>query len=182
MTDTPEEMPGTPAFSGPVQEPLDFFELPANVDPGEQQDETLAGPRFIFLLDGTEYAVELPLLKQWVNDLLIPEYLADRIPSSTALWCPVWWEHPEAVGRLHGLWLAWQYWIDPEAGGFTGPDTWHNTCLDPAMRELRAPNGPFSRCMSAPDKPAHRPAKHVSWSIPVTAEPSPLTAGGVSVP
>ncbi|MDQ4504448.1 DUF4913 domain-containing protein [Sinomonas sp. ASV322] len=29
-------------------------------------------------------------------------------------WCPVWWDHPEAVDRLHALWLAY---IAAEAEG-----------------------------------------------------------------
>ncbi|MEV1179207.1 DUF4913 domain-containing protein, partial [Nonomuraea sp. NPDC049784] len=155
MTDLPEDPNDSPDPSGPQQEPLDFFfDWPTTPVPdvagadsheGGQPDPPPAGPVLILRLGPAEYEEELSLLQQWVEHLLIPEYLSDRIPSSTAPWCPLWWEHPEAVNRLHALWLAFQERTDPEAGGFTGPDSWHRDSLDPVLRELRAPNGPFAR-------------------------------------
>ncbi|MEU6720677.1 DUF4913 domain-containing protein [Nonomuraea sp. NPDC046802] len=177
MTETPDETNGTPPWP-PLQEPLDFPDLPDPSAPHqeEEQGDAPAGPEFILRLGSAEYMLEISLLTQWVDDLLIPTYLSDRIPSSTALWCPTWWEHDEAVARLHGLWFEWQQWTDPEAGGLTGPGTWHRDCLDPAMRELRAPDGPFSRCMHSPDKPVHRSAKPVAWNLPDPVEQSLFVA------
>ncbi|GAA2813114.1 DUF4913 domain-containing protein [Nonomuraea dietziae] len=96
------------------------------------------------------------MLRQWVDDLLVPTYL--REPSPTLPWCPLWWEHEEALARLHALWLAWQELSDPEAGGWTGPSTWHRDHLDPALRELRSPEGPLWRCMTSAERPTHRPS------------------------
>ncbi|MFI7643431.1 DUF4913 domain-containing protein [Nonomuraea sp. NPDC049400] len=91
------------------------------------------------------------------NDhLLVPTHT--REPSPTAPWCLRWWEHEEAVARLHDLILAWQELTDPEAGCWTGPTSWHRDHLDPALRELRSPDGPLWRYMTALDKAeAHRP-------------------------
>ncbi|MFF8938132.1 DUF4913 domain-containing protein [Streptomyces paradoxus] len=42
------------------------------------------------------------------------------------------------------LWLAWQGCTDPASCGYTGPSVWHRDHLDPCMRELRGPGGPFA--------------------------------------
>lgn len=44
-------------------------------------------------------------LTLWVHHVLLPVY--GREVTSMSLWCSRWWEHPEAVAQLHGLWLAW---------------------------------------------------------------------------
>ncbi|MEV4079151.1 DUF4913 domain-containing protein [Nonomuraea fuscirosea] len=184
MTPPPDESHDEqPTLPGSWQEPMTLFEPPDAEHSGHDAESANPppGPSFIVRLNPTEYAVELSLLKQWVDHLLIPTYLSERTPSSAAPWCPAWWEHEEAVARLHGLWLAWQYWTDPEAGGFTGPDTWHRDCLDPAIRELRAPHGPLHRCMISPDKPAHRPARAVTWDLPTTSSPE-IAAAAAPLP
>jgi hypothetical protein len=112
-----------------------------------------AVPPFLLRLDGAMYYSELGALAEWVTELLVPTYM--REPGSLAPWCPQWWEHPEAVARLHALWLAWQELTDPETGGRTGPAVWHRDYLDPCMAHLRDPQGPFCACMVT-DKPQHR--------------------------
>jgi len=113
------------------------------------------GPASVFILAlGSEaYAVELAALKDWVNYLLLPVY--GREISTTRPWCAQWHEHPEAVARLHGLWLAWQQLTDAEAG-LSGPATWHRDHLDHTLVQLRAPDGPFAACTTSPTRPAHR--------------------------
>ncbi|MYW03362.1 DUF4913 domain-containing protein [Streptomyces sp. SID3343] len=89
----------------------------------------------------------------WVEDLLLPVY--GREISTNRPWCARWQEHPEAVVRLHGLWLAFQQLTDAEAG-LTGPATWHRDHLDPTLAQLRDPGGPFGACTTNAARPNHR--------------------------
>ncbi|MFI5993938.1 DUF4913 domain-containing protein [Streptomyces sp. NPDC051362] len=119
---------------------------------------------FILALGGKAHAVELAALSDWVNYLFLPVY--GREISTTRPWCDQWHEHPEAVARLHALWLAWQHLTDAEAG-LSGPSTWHRDHLDQALVHLRAPDGPFAACTTSPTRPNHR----------VLATPAPELAG-----
>jgi hypothetical protein len=58
-------------------------------------------------------------------------------------WCPRWWEHPEAVFRFEALRRAWTQ-LAPEAG--VGMSVWIRDHLDPCLRELLSPLGPFVDC------------------------------------
>ncbi|MBA4864038.1 DUF4913 domain-containing protein [Streptomyces sp. PSKA54] len=130
-------------------------------EPGEQPDASTdnSGGRgeptsvFIMALGGDAYTAELRALTDWVDYLLLPVY--GREISSARPWCFQWQEHPEAVARLHGLWLAWQQLTDVEAG-LAGPATWHRDHLDHTMAQLRAPDGPFAACTTSPTRAAHR--------------------------
>lgn len=62
-------------------------------------------PKFILYLEAPEYGRTLRQLTLWVHHVLLPVY--GREVTSMSLWCSRWWEHPEAVAQLHGLWLAW---------------------------------------------------------------------------
>ncbi|MFD5320045.1 DUF4913 domain-containing protein [Streptomyces sp. NPDC127098] len=108
---------------------------------------------YIVSLRGSAYDQELTGLTAWVNEVLLPVY--GREISTQAPWCPWWPEHPEAVARLHGLWMAWKQHIAPDAGP-SGPAVWHRDFLDHTMVQLRSPNGPFAACMTHPKRPAHR--------------------------
>lgn len=108
---------------------------------------------FILALEGAEYDAELAALRTWVHHLLLPVY--GREISSTRPWCAQWEKHPEAVARLHGLWLAWQQLTNIEAG-LSGPSTWHRDHLDQAMAQLRSPDGPFAACTTSSTRPNHR--------------------------
>ena len=88
------------------------------VEQHDPQQPLPAAPPFILYLDGAEYAEEMRALAVWVGDLLLPVY--GREVTSQQPWCPRWWEHLEAVARLHALWLAWQELTDPTAGA-SGP-------------------------------------------------------------
>ena len=124
--------------------------LPAT---GGEDEE--AGPTSVFILalGGAEYDAEIAVLRDWVNHLFLPVY--GREISTTRPWCAQWEEHPEAVARLHGLWLAWQQLTDVEAG-LSGPSTWHRDHLDQALVHLRAPDGPFAACTTSANRPNHR--------------------------
>ncbi|MGW5042181.1 DUF4913 domain-containing protein [Streptomyces parvulus] len=120
-------------------------------DSGEEEWQY---PPFILLLDSPEYDDELRALIEWVEGVLVPGYLAE--PSADARWCHLWFEHPVAVARLHALWLAWQELTDPVSCGYTGPSVWHRDHLDPCLRELRAPTGPFTGCTKGEHQILHR--------------------------
>lgn len=103
-------------------------------EPGRETDTASGGDGqaeaaslFILALAGRAYAEELAALKVWVDDLLLPVY--GREVTSTRPWCQQWTEHPEAVARLHALWLAWQQFTDTGAG-LAGPSLWHRDHLD----------------------------------------------------
>ncbi|MFC9460571.1 DUF4913 domain-containing protein, partial [Streptomyces sp. NPDC056983] len=108
---------------------------------------------FILALDGTAYTEELAALTNWLDDLLLPVY--GREVTTSRPWCQQWQDHPEAVARLHALWLAWQQLTDVEAG-LTGPSTWHRDHLDPTLLQLRTSDGPFGACTTSATRPNHR--------------------------
>lgn len=137
-----------PASAAP--QPIDG--VPAAEAAGSAQGN---GPTSVFILalGGKAYAVELAALTVWVNHLLLPVY--GREISTTRPWCAQWHDHPEAVARLHALWLAWQQFTDAEAG-LPGPSTWHRDHLDQTLVHLRAPDGPFAACTTSPIRPNHR--------------------------
>ncbi|MFK0107247.1 DUF4913 domain-containing protein [Streptomyces sp. NPDC091217] len=108
---------------------------------------------FILALGAKAYAEELAALTNWVHNLLLPVY--GREITTGRPWCRQWQEHPEAVARLHALWLAWQQLTDVQAG-LTGPSTWHRDHLDPALLQLRTPEGPFGACTTSAARPHHR--------------------------
>lgn len=111
-------------------------------------------PPFILLLDPPLYDDELRALIEWVEGVLVPGYLAE--PSADARWCHLWFEHPVAVARLHACWLTWQELTDPASCGYTGPSVWHRDHLDPCLRELRGPTGPFAGCTKNEHQVNHR--------------------------
>ncbi|MFF3750546.1 DUF4913 domain-containing protein [Streptomyces sp. NPDC002018] len=140
--------------------------VPSAEDTGAGQGDDGPASVFILALDGKAYVTELAALTDWVNYLFLPVY--GREISTTRPWCDQWHEHPEAVARLHALWLAWQQLTDAEAG-LSGPSTWHRDHLDHTLAHLRAPDGPFAACTTSPTRPNHR----------VLTTPAPETAGAV---
>ncbi|MEV4437899.1 DUF4913 domain-containing protein [Streptomyces sp. NPDC049577] len=116
-------------------------------------EEPRVPPLILKLEDQAAYDAELAALAMWVEYVLAACYLTEV--SSSAPWCPRWFEHPQAVARLHALWLAWQELTTPEAGGYTGPSVWARDHLDPCMAQLRHPSGPFAACMTHPERPQH---------------------------
>ncbi|WP_369248487.1 DUF4913 domain-containing protein [Streptomyces sp. R41] len=128
----------------------------------QQVQEGPAAPPFILYLDGAEYAEEMRQLAVWVADLLLPVY--GREVTSQQPWCPRWWEHLEAVARLHGLWLAWQEHTDPAAGA-SGPAVWHRDHLGPVLSELRSPTGPFAGCKAGGHRAKQAPTTE-AYAVP----------------
>ncbi|WP_405931511.1 DUF4913 domain-containing protein [Streptomyces sp. NBC_00827] len=145
--DQPSQDDGEPA--DPVRP-----ESPASASaPAEGNANDGPASVFILALGAKAYAEELAALTNWVHNLLLPVY--GREITTGRPWCRQWQEHPEAVARLHALWLAWQQLTDVQAG-LTGSSTWHRDHLDPALLQLRTPDGPFGACTTSAARPHHR--------------------------
>ncbi|MET8454332.1 DUF4913 domain-containing protein [Streptomyces sp. NPDC005209] len=115
-----------------------------------------AAPKFILYLEGPEYGRTLRQLTLWVHHVLLPVY--GREVTSMAPWCSRWWEHPEAVAVMHGLWLAWGEMSDTGSeSGMSGPAGWHRDFLNPTMQNLRDPAGPFAGCKPGSHRPKDTP-------------------------
>ncbi len=83
-------------------------------------------------------------LGEFVRDYLAPLYARQVSDTNQRVWCPRWWEHPEAVARLSAMWAAWE---DLHThGGPLGPSDWLLLHADRHMRELFDPDGPFKYC------------------------------------
>ncbi|MEU6375362.1 DUF4913 domain-containing protein [Streptomyces sp. NPDC046909] len=121
--------------------------------PGE--NEPVEAPRFILYLEGPAYVGALRLLTLWTHHVLLPVY--GREATSAAPWCPTWWEHPEAVARLHALWMAWGALTGP-GSDMAGPAVWHRDHLSPVMEALRDPQGPFAGCKEGKHRPKSQPS------------------------
>ncbi|MGW2255130.1 DUF4913 domain-containing protein [Kitasatospora sp. NPDC001660] len=186
LRELPPEEPATDDESGQDGgEPAEDTGQSNKRGKGQEKEEKAPVPPFILRLDGDPYALELAALAHWVANVLVPVYM--REPGSLAPWCPRWWEHEEAVARLHGLWLAWQELTDPETGGRLGPSVWHRDHLDPAVAQLRDSAGPFAACMVTPNKAQHRtlPAPLLDpfpYALPVPAGADGEPAGVAPVP
>jgi len=127
-------------------------------EPKGQEDAAPSGPVFIVLMNDQQAAEEFEPLAVWVHELLVPVYIGEPTPNRP--WCPRWWEHLEVLARLHALWLAWQELTTPAVGGYTGPSTWQDEHLEPALAILRSPEGPLAGCTTDPDRIRHRLTKH----------------------
>ncbi|MFJ4922376.1 DUF4913 domain-containing protein [Streptomyces sp. NPDC088725] len=119
-----------------------------------QPEEPPEPAKFILYLEGPAYAWTLRQLTLWTHHVLLPVY--GREVTSASPWCPRWWEHPEAVAQLHGLWLAWGHLTGP-GSEMTGPASWHRDYLSTVMDTLRDPQGPFAGCKSGTHRPKETP-------------------------
>lgn len=133
--------------------------------PGSEAGDVRGGwAPFILTLDGDAYTAELSRLIGWVDNFLRPTFA--REVTATRPWCLSWPEHPEAVARLHALWLAYGQHLDEEAGP-AGMAVWIRDILDHALLQLRAPDGPFAACATRAGSDAHRllaPPEPTRWT------------------
>jgi hypothetical protein len=81
------------------------------------------------------------VLIEWVHRCVTP--VIARPLRGEIKWCPLWWEHPEAVFRFEALHRAWTE-LAPEPGA--AMSIWIRDHLDPCLRELLSPLGPFADC------------------------------------
>ncbi|MFJ1795272.1 DUF4913 domain-containing protein [Kitasatospora griseola] len=108
----------------------------------------------------------------WVDEIFTKIYGPETTASRP--WCVRWPEHPEAVARLHALWLAWQAAIDPESGA-NGPSSWQRDHLEPALMKLRSADGPFGACTSSNGHVSHRLLDHPALTDLDSLTPPPST-------
>lgn len=84
-------------------------------------------------------------------DLFVEKYVAHSYRREVSRqgtegkvrWCPQWWDHAEAVGRLEALWMAWE---QARLGAGAEMAAWWTTCADPMMAALFDPEGVFKYC------------------------------------
>ncbi|MDH6218467.1 DUF4913 domain-containing protein [Streptomyces pseudovenezuelae] len=120
----------------------------------EAEEKLPSPPLFILYMEGPAYGQTLRQLTLWTHHVLLPVY--GREVTSTSPWCPRWWDHPEAVAQLHGLWLAWGHLTGPDSE-MTGPASWHRDYLSSVMDTLRDPRGPFAGCKPGMHRPKEKP-------------------------
>ena len=96
-------------------------------------------------------------LLEFVTEGFAPVYC--RVTSPTVRWCACWWDHAEAIYRLEALWRTWElYRLEPRLG----IASWLRDYLDPQLRELTSPTGPFAQCTD--DR--HSAAKPLRTELP----------------
>ena len=92
--------------------------------------------------DDGDQALELfPNVEAWVAGWLAP--VIRRPLRGATVWCARWWEHPEAVCRLHALWKAWEEAIRGDGGALS---YWWTMHFDAHWSTLTCEQGPFSAC------------------------------------
>lgn len=80
-------------------------------------------------------------LVSWVHQCITG--IIARPLRGELMWCPRWWEHPEAILRMRALHRAWAE-LASEPG--VAMSLWLRDHLDPCLRELLNPLGPFADC------------------------------------
>ena len=104
-------------------------------------------------------------LIEWVHDTVAA--ITARPLRGEYAWCPLWWEHPEAVFRFEALHGAWTE-LAPEPGAALS--IWVRDHLDPCLQVLLDPNGPFADCAHTERRggpSVHRPLP----TLPTTTPP-----------
>jgi hypothetical protein len=98
-----------------------------------------------------------PTLLEFVTEGFTPVYC--RATSPSLRWCPMWWDHAEALYRLEALWRTWElYRLEPRLG----IASWLRDYLDPQLTALTSPTGPFAQCTD--DR--HSPIKPLRTEYP----------------
>ena len=113
--------------------------------------------------DGAEQQPVEPFfgsLLEFVVEHFGPVYARNTTP--TVRWCANWWDHAEAIYRLEALWRTWElYRLEPRLG----IASWLRDYLDPQLRELTSPTGPFASCT----EDRHSPVKALRTNQPPEA-------------
>jgi Domain of unknown function (DUF4913) len=137
----------------------DLLNSSPHPDPGVEMTDFDAPPEPIEppAMDGTE-------LIDWVHRTVTA--ITARPLRGEHAWCPRWYEHPEALFRFTALHRAWTE-LAPEPGAALS--IWIRDHLDPCLRELLSPPGPFVDC--TPHGRFHTPTEHTPLATLPTAEP-----------
>lgn len=97
-----------------------------------------------------ESDLDIDGLVLWVHSMITS--MIARPLRGELVWCPSWWDHPEAVFRLEALRRAWVE-LAPEPGA--AMSLWIRDHLDPCLRELLSPLGPFADCSASDRQRVH---------------------------
>ncbi|MGW4125593.1 DUF4913 domain-containing protein [Nocardia sp. NPDC004711] len=92
----------------------------------------------------TDTTPEFGSLGEFVTRLLAHSYARQVTDINDTVWCPQWWQHPEAVRRFGALWQTYEHARrsgDPALRSF-----WWIDHAGPHMRELFDRSGPFRYC------------------------------------
>lgn len=101
-------------------------------------------------------------LLAWVRDVLAPAVTRDLNTRGQLVWCSQWWDHPEAVARLHALAMAYSSLVEDDDAAADGASTWWLQHADPHLAVLlNKDTGPFSQCVRD-----HRPTPGLPWQDP----------------
>ena len=82
-------------------------------------------------------------VNDFVNNFLVEVYRRPVVDVSDRVWCPEWWQHPEAWARLTALWHAWEA---ARKGAADEMSNWWLQHADRQMDVLLSPKGPFMYC------------------------------------
>ena len=77
---------------------------------------------------------------EWVTDWLLPNYSRPLRDASEFVWDPPWWRYSEVIMRLEALWASWE---KMRLEGGPGMVAYFRDYLDPMMRVILDPKGPF---------------------------------------
>lgn len=95
---------------------------------------------------------------------------------ASAIWCPKWWVHPEAVNRITALWLVWEHLRTDPA---TGMSVFWRDHADYHLGILSSPDGPLAACGRSR---AHRTGEDAASSVLLAAEPAPTEVRALWTP
>lgn len=102
---------------------------------------------------------------EFVDKFLVTMYPTTDNRMKNVAWSPTWWNHPEVIARLDGLWKRYEYLRVKE------PDTALETFLrlhgDYHMRQIMKDDGVFADCKRE-DVPS-RPLPVASATKPASA-------------
>ncbi|CAM2752479.1 DUF4913 domain-containing protein [Skermania piniformis] len=87
----------------------------------------------------------------FVSNYLAEVYRRQVTDVSDRVWCPQWWEHPEAWARFTALWQAWEA---ARVGSADDMSRWWLGHADNHMKVLLDVQGPFVYCSV---RDGHRP-------------------------
>lgn len=91
-----------------------------------------------------EYENEYDFVQDYVCNVYRREIAgSSRTAKQNFRWCPQWWRHGEARGRLHALWMAFEAL---RQGENVEQSVFWLTHFGPQMAALMDPEGPFKHC------------------------------------
>jgi hypothetical protein len=116
-------------------------------------------------------AIDGDALIEWVHRH-VTAVIARPLRGDLA-WCPQWWDHAEAIFRFEALRRAWTE-LAAEPGA--AMSVWIREHLDPCLRELLHPLGPFADCSHS--ERARTPTAHTPLPTLPTLTPQPADTAG----